>query len=70
MILWAHNIQFMNGRHFAGLQVEAYIADGAEKFKKSKDKASSNYDEDMEDEESKRLDDFGQWLEKEDNADL
>ena len=59
----------MSGRHFAGLEVEAYIADGTEKFRKSKDKVHSGYDEDGEDEESKRLDEFGQWLEKKDGAD-
>ena len=59
----------MSGRHFAGLEVEAYIADGTERFKKSKDKINRTYDECGEDEESKRLDEFGQWLEKEDIAD-
>lgn len=56
----------MSGRHFAGQEVEAYIADGSEKYKKSKISANDNYNiNDGEDDESKRLDDFGQWLEQE-----
>lgn len=53
----------MNGRHFSGMKVEAYIADGSEKFKKSSEKKAA-IDED-EGEESKRLDEFGEWLEEE-----
>ena len=59
----------MSGRLFAGHEVGAYIADGTEKFRKSKDKVQKDFDEDGEDEDSKRLDEFGQWLENEDGAD-
>jgi HIV Tat-specific factor 1 len=54
-------VQLMNGRHFGGLKVEAEIADGTEKFKKSRNKKSKD---DKEEEELKRLDEFGEWLEK------
>ena len=54
----------MDGRHFAGQQVEAYVADGSERFKKTSGRNNA-LDED-EDEESKRLDEFGEWLESED----
>ena len=47
----------MDGRHFAGAQIEAYIYDGQEKFKKKRTK-------DAEAEEKSRLDKFGQWLEE------
>jgi len=53
----------MNGRHFSGMKVEAYIADGSEKFQKSSDKKAA-IEDDGED-ESKRLDEFGEWLEDE-----
>lgn len=46
----------MNGRHFAGSKVEAYIYDGQEKFRKKRTK-------DAESEENLRLDKFGSWLE-------
>lgn len=53
----------MDGRFFATRIVEAYIADGSEKFKKSGEKklGVENDDED----EGKRLDGFGSWLESE-----
>lgn len=54
----------MNGRHFSGMTVEAYIADGSEKFKKSSEKKTAVV-EDEEDDEGKRLDQFGSWLEEE-----
>jgi len=56
----------MNGRHFGGQQVEAVVADGSEKFKKSSEKkaAVEEFEEEGE-EESKRLDEFGEWIEKE-----
>ncbi len=47
----------MNRRFFDGQQVEAYIADGSEKFKKSAVK-------DEEENEAERLENFGSWLEK------
>ena len=54
----------MDGRHFSGMTVEAYIANGSEKFKKSSEKKSKIGDEEGED-EGKRLDQFGEWLEEE-----
>lgn len=63
----------MDGRFFSGTRVEAYIADGSEKFKKSnakRDIAVDDNDEGWEgegkaDEDAKRLDKFGSWLEGE-----
>lgn len=59
----------MNGRFFGGTQVEAYIADGRERFRKSKTK-SHDYEDDgagwevgNEDEETQRLEKFGSWIE-------
>lgn len=53
----------MDGRFFAGTRVEAYIADGNEKFKKSKEKKAA-IDEDEDEAENQRLDQFGSWLEE------
>ena len=58
----------MDGRYFSGTRVEAYIADGSEKFKKSSQKKLDlGDDEDGEggegEAEGKRLDQFGSWLE-------
>ena len=44
--------------------VEAYVADGNEKFKKSSEKKATAIEEEGED-EGKRLDQFGTWLEEE-----
>ena len=68
----------MNGRHFSGMVIEAYIATGGEKFKKTNEKKAEfeesdagegkdgeDVDED-EDEEGRRLEGFGKWLEEED----
>ncbi|KAI9758493.1 MAG: hypothetical protein M1815_000039 [Lichina confinis] len=62
-------VQQMDGRLFAGARVEAYVADGNEKFKKSKDKKAIIDDDNEEEEEqakaeSQRLDQFGSWLEE------
>lgn len=57
-------MKIMNGRHFSGMVVEAYIADGNEKFKKSSEKKALAFEEEGED-EGKRLDQFGTWLEEE-----
>ena len=54
----------MDGRHFSGMTVEAYIADGSEKFKKSSEKKSKIGDEEGED-DGNRLDKNGEWLEEE-----
>lgn len=51
----------MDGRFFDTRRVEAYIADGTEKFRKSGEKRLGAEDED----EGKRLDQFGSWLESE-----
>lgn len=60
--------QLMDGRIFAGARVEAYIADGSEKFKKSKEKKSAMEDDDEEaNAENERLDQFGSWLEKDED---
>lgn len=50
---------------FDGRTVEARIADGTEKFKKTNEKkaAALSDSEDEADGESKRLDEFGKWLE-------
>jgi HIV Tat-specific factor 1 len=58
----------MNGRFFSGTQVIAYIADGSEKFKKTQEKRAALEDlaeghEDDGDEEERRLEEFGSWLE-------
>lgn len=45
------------------MTVEAHIADGSEKFKKSSEKKAAVEVDDVE-EEGKRLDQFGSWLEE------
>ena len=59
----------MNGRHFSKMVVEAYVADGSEKFKKTSEKKRAIEDEESED-EGKRLDQFGEWLEEDESADV
>lgn len=54
----------MDGRFFAGTRVEAYLDDGSEKFKKSSNQKSVLGADEEGDEESKRLDQFGNWLEE------
>ncbi|MCJ1344753.1 hypothetical protein MMC31_002956 [Peltigera leucophlebia] len=54
-------VRVMDGRFFDTRIVEAYIADGSEKFKKTGEKKLGVEDED----EGKRLDQFGSWLESE-----
>lgn len=67
----------MNGRFFAGTRVDAYIADGQERFKKTNEKKAGII-ESLNDDgagweaeptggegEAQRLDKFGSWLEKE-----
>lgn len=53
----------MDGRFFAGTKVEAYIADGSERFKKSNEKKADADGEGNEEDEAQRLDKFGSWLE-------
>ena len=61
-------MKVMNGRHFSGMVVEAYIADGSEKFKKSSEKKAAAIEEEEGEEEGRRLDQFGSWLEEEAGA--
>ncbi|KAI9819873.1 MAG: hypothetical protein M1827_006442 [Pycnora praestabilis] len=63
-------VRVMDGRFFAGTQVEAYISEGNEKFRKSSEKKLGTEEEGEggeggDDDESKRLDKFGTWLEDE-----
>lgn len=57
----------MDGRFFDTRKVEAYIADGSERFRKSGERKVGFEVEGMDggedDEEKKRLDEFGSWLE-------
>lgn len=53
----------MDGRFFSGTKVEAYIAEGNEKFKKSSEKKSQIEGEEPGNEEGQRIDKFGSWLE-------
>jgi HIV Tat-specific factor 1 len=54
-------VEVMDGRHFNGMTVEAFVSTGKERFKKSSD---TSYLEDGEKEEKARLDEFGSWLEQ------
>jgi HIV Tat-specific factor 1 len=54
----------MDGRWFDERQLEAYIADGSEKFRKSNEK-TVDVGEGDEEAEGDRLDKFGSWLEEE-----
>ncbi|KAH0558616.1 hypothetical protein GP486_004733 [Trichoglossum hirsutum] len=56
-------VRLMDGRYFSGTRVEAYIADGTEKFRKSSERKFDAHDEGEGDEEGQRLDKFGSWLE-------
>jgi HIV Tat-specific factor 1 len=56
-------IRLMNGRHFDGRRVEAWIADGTERYKKTNERKIGN-GEDEDAEEARRLDQFGAWLEE------
>ena len=75
------NQQFLNGRFFSGTTIEASISTGRERFKKSNEKRLGVEVDEQEgiektvsaggggrggrDEESERLDKFGNWLEGE-----
>jgi HIV Tat-specific factor 1 len=54
-------VRLMDGRYFSGTRVEAYIADGTEKFRKSSERKADVHEEG--DDEGQRLDKFGSWLE-------
>jgi HIV Tat-specific factor 1 len=56
-------VNLMNGRWFNEQQVEAHIAQGNEKFKKSDEKLPGLFGDEEDEEESGRLDRFGEWLE-------
>ncbi|KAM5458162.1 hypothetical protein MaudCBS49596_000074 [Microsporum audouinii] len=66
-------VQMMNGRFFGGTKVEAYIAEGKVRFKKSGASAAAALQDDGagweadngKDDEAQRLDKFGAWLEQE-----
>jgi HIV Tat-specific factor 1 len=50
---------------FGGQAVQAYIADGSEKFRKAHEKEPTlNNEDEVEGEEQRRLDQFGSWLER------
>lgn len=58
----------MDGRFFSGTRVEAYISDGSERFKKTNEKRAALEDMaenglDADQDEYRRLDEFGSWLE-------
>ena len=60
----------MNGRWFDERQLEAHVADGSEKFRKSDEKKVDLVDDDDNEagggeDEGQRLDKFGSWLEEE-----
>jgi HIV Tat-specific factor 1 len=59
-------VRLMGGRKFDGKSVVAWIAEGGERFQKAgKTRAAGLGDDSGEDaEETKRLDDFGKWLEE------
>jgi len=54
----------MNGRFFAGRQVQASLFTGAQRFKRS-GTGDEVGDEESEESEKRRLDDFAQWIMKE-----
>ena len=54
----------MNGRWFDERQLEAHIATGNEKFKKSSEKQATFDSDEDEEAEGGRLDKFGSWLEE------
>ena len=75
-------VRLMGGRSFAGVKIEAYVADGTEKFKKSSSSQRTveeglGLGDDHQDaataanqgadDESRRLDQFGEWLEADRN---
>ncbi|OCK83087.1 splicing factor U2AF-associated protein 2 [Lepidopterella palustris CBS 459.81] len=56
-------VRLMSGRHFDGRTVVAFISDGSEKFKKTSEKKSGMFNAEDDEEDEKRLDEFGAWLE-------
>lgn len=59
------SLQLMNGRWFDERQLEAHIATGKEKFRRSDDKkAAVNFDDSESEEDEERADKFGKFLEQ------
>lgn len=56
-------VRVMHGRWFDERQLEAFIATGKERFKRSGAKKTALEDDDEDEEEGGRLDKFGSWLE-------
>ena len=59
----------MNGRFFAQAQIVAYVSTSNERFAKSNDRKTGIEEDEVEgaskvEEEGKRLDKFGSWLEE------
>ena len=56
----------MDGRWFDERRLEAHISQGNEKFRKSDDKRTGLFGDDIDEEEDEggRLDKFGKWLEE------
>ena len=63
-LLMADIYKLMNGRWFDEKQLQAHIATGNEKFKKTSDKKAGFDDNEEAEEEGGRLDKFGSWLEQ------
>lgn len=62
--LQTNALQLMDGRWFDERQLQAHVATGNEKFKKTSDK-KVGFEDNEEEEEGGRLDKFGSWLEQE-----
>ena len=62
----------MNGRYFSQQRLQAYIFDGSERFRKTNEKKAALEDDDGEEDENedegKRLEQFGSWLEADGKA--
>ena len=54
-------VRVMDGRFFSGTRVEAYIADGSERFKKSSAKRDDDDEKDSGNDQE-RLEKFESWL--------
>jgi HIV Tat-specific factor 1 len=55
-------VRLMNGRHFSGQKIVAFIADGTQRFQRTRERKGPGEDDD--EEEERRLEGFGQWLEE------
>lgn len=54
-------LRLMNGRHFAGMKIEAFYPDSRVKYRKSKKGDDLFQDEE---EENERLEKFSKWIEE------